>query len=180
MTPQTLAAWLAKHSNAPKTALKPIATRLGVPTNYLGAALFAGQLVYENQDRIVEYTSKGTVSMGEFLHAQARQRYGEDHPLTKHLGENVDAISEAFEGTEAEARTFAEFYRQYSTVEREHRLRDQVDREAVGRGVESLADRLPGRDTIPDFPGPFGSNAGDADADDEADEPVEIPVIDAK
>ena len=192
MTTEHVAAWLLKQSDIPKKALKPLATRLGLPANHVGAALFAGQIVYENQDTIVEYASKGGVTVGEFLHERARDRYGEDHPLTRHLGENVEAISEAFEGTEEEARTFAEFYRQYREVDREHRLRDGIDLDVP----ESLRERLPDRDSIPDrnaipgrdsmpgrdaIPGKeaLSNLRGDSDADD-AEEVVDIPVTDSK
>ncbi|WP_435177954.1 hypothetical protein [Halorussus sp. AFM4] len=209
MTKEALASWLLKQSDVPLTVLKPVATRLGISTNYVGAALFAGQIVYENQDTIVEYTSRGGVTVGEFLRERARERYGPDHPLTRYLGENVEAITEAFEGTEAEARTFAEFYRQYRAVDRDHRLRDEVDADALAAVAdrlparEDLADRvrlpdresLPGRDSLPgrgDLPGrddlPGADDLPDADAvpgverdgdDADRDEVVDIPVDDA-
>ncbi|WP_135851039.1 hypothetical protein [Halorussus salinus] len=119
MTTHHLASWLLKHSDVPVTVLKPVATRLGVSTNYLGAALFAGQLVYENQETIVKYADRGGVRVGGFLHRRAVERYGEDHALTQHLGENVAALDEAFEGTEEEAVTFAEFYRRLRAVDRD-------------------------------------------------------------
>jgi hypothetical protein len=114
-----IASWLVKHSDIPLTVVKPVATKLGISTNYLGAALFAGQIVYENQGTIVKYANTSGVAIGGFLHEQAAERYGEDHALTEYLGENVAALNEAFEGTEEEAVTFAEFYRQFRTVERD-------------------------------------------------------------
>jgi len=119
MTTHHLASWLLKHSDVPLTVVKPVATRLGVSTNYLGAALFAGQLVYENQETIVKYADRGGVRVGGYLHRRAVERYGEDHALTQHLGENVAALDEAFEGTEEEAVTFAEFYRRLRAVDRD-------------------------------------------------------------
>lgn len=119
MTTHHLASWLVKHSDIPLTVVKPVASKLGVSTNYLGAALFAGQIVYENQGTIVKYADRGGVRVGEFLHGRAVERYGEEHPLSQHLGENVAALDEAFEGTEEEAVTFAEFYRQLRAVDRD-------------------------------------------------------------
>jgi hypothetical protein len=179
MTAQALAKWIAEHSNVPQKALKPLATRLGVPSNYVGAALFAGQVVYENQEAIVTYAGKGGVTVGEFLHARSRERYGPDHPLTEHFRENTAAISEAFEGTEAEARTVAEFYRQYRKVDREHRFTDAVNSgqrfaDASDRGVlGAVSDAMPGRDAISNL-------RGGADIDADPDEAVEIPVTDAR
>ena len=165
MTKEAVAAWLMEHSSVPQTVLKPLATRVGVPANYLGAALFAGQLVYENQETIVTYAGKGGVTVGEFLHERSRKRYGEDHPLTRYLGENVDAITEAFEGTEEEARTFAAFYRQYRAADREHRLTGTFDLDAL----TSVRDRMPGRDSLPHLRG------GDADDEDVTEIPVTTP-----
>lgn len=145
MTKEAVASWLMEHSSVPNTVLKPLATKLGLSANHLGAALFAGQIVYENQDTVVTYASKGGVTVGEFLHERARQRYGEDHPLTRSLGENVDAITEAFEGTEEEAQTFAEFYRRYRAVDREYRLTGKFDLGAF----EKITDAIPGRESIP-------------------------------
>ncbi|NHN58955.1 MULTISPECIES: hypothetical protein [Halorussus] len=195
MTKEALASWLLKQSDVPLTVLKPVATRLGISTNYVGAALFAGQIAYENQDTIVKYTSKGGVTVGEFLYERSRDRYGPDHPLTQHLGENVEAITEAFAGTEEEARTFAEFYRRYRAVDRRHRLRDEVDASALS----SVADRLPGRDDVPgpddlpdrtDLPGAdslpdagaLSGLRGDGDDPDDADpeDVVDIPVTGPK
>src|SRR6056297_1786604 len=114
-----IASWLVKHSDIPLTVVKPVATKLGISTNYLGAALFAGQIVYENQGTIVKYADRGGVRVGGFLHRSAVERYGEEHALTQHLGENVAALDEAFEGTEEEAVTFAEFYRRLRAVDRD-------------------------------------------------------------
>jgi hypothetical protein len=119
MPTQQIASWLLKHSDVPLTVIKPVATRLGISTNHLGAALFAGQIVYENQDTIVEYANRGGLTVGRFLHERAAERYGEDHALTRYLGENVEALNEAFEGTEEEAVTFAEFYRQFRQADRD-------------------------------------------------------------
>lgn len=180
-----LASWLLKRNDVPLSVVKPVASRLGVSTNYLAAALFAGQLVYENQETVVTYASKGGVTVGEFLHERSRQRYGEDHPLTEYLGENVDAITEAFEGTEAEARTFAEFYRQYRAVDRDHRLRDEVGLDVFERFADRLpgADRMPGTDRLPGTDELPNADAipelgGSVHATADADDAVEIPVID--
>jgi len=135
MPTQHITSWLLKHSDIPLTVIKPVATRLGISTNHLGAALFAGQIVYENQDTIVEYANRGGLTVGRFLHERAAERYGDDHALTRYLGENVEALSEAFEGTEEEAVTFAEFYRQFR----------QVDRDTPGLGPgEGLLDTAKG------------------------------------
>ncbi|NEU57131.1 hypothetical protein [Halorussus sp. MSC15.2] len=167
MTTHHIASWLMEHSSVPKTVLKPVATKLGVSTNYVGAALFAGQIVYENQDTVVTYTGKGSVTVGQFLHEQSRRRYGDDHPLTEYLGENVDAVTEAFEGTEEEARSFAEFYRRFRAVDRDYRLRDGID---VGV-PESVTDRMPDADSIPSL----GGNADETDPSDAVDIPVTDP-----
>jgi uncharacterized protein YjbJ (UPF0337 family) len=119
MPTQHIASWLLEHSDVPLTVIKPVATRLGISTNHLGAALFAGQIIYENQDTIVEYANRGGLTVGRFLHERAAERYGEDHALTVSLGENVEALNEAFEGTEEEAVTFAEFYRQLRQADRD-------------------------------------------------------------
>lgn len=178
MTKEALASWVLEHSSVPQTVLKPLATRLGVPLNHVGAALFAGQLVYENQDAIVEYGTKGGVAVGEFLRQRAGQRYGEDHPLTQYLGENVDAITEAFEGTEAEARTFAEFYRRYRSVDRERRLSDGVDFDVRER-LPEVPDAVPGRDAIPDFdPKESITDLGGTDAIPEFSSTDRLPDLD--
>ena len=146
MTKEAALSWLLEHGSVPTAVLKPVATKLGISTNYLGAALFAGQVVYENQETIVTYANKGGITVGQFLYERSRERYGEDHPLTRHLKGNVDAITEAFEGTEEEARTFAAFYRRYRAVDRRHRLTDEVDLDAF----ESLAETVPDvRGTVP-------------------------------
>lgn len=117
MTKKHIAKWLLEQSDVPLKVVKPVATRLGISTNYVGAALFAGQIIYENQEAIVKYTDRGGVHVGEFLHARAAVRYGEDHPLTEHLRENTDALDEAFDGSEQEALNFAEFYRRLRVVD---------------------------------------------------------------
>lgn len=184
MPSEQVASWLMEHSSVPQTVLKPVALRLGVSTNHLGAALFAGQLVYENQDVIVEYANKGGITVGEFLHERSRKRYGESHPLTRHLRANLDAITEAFEGTEEEALTFAEFYRQYSAVDREYRLTGEIDLPVP----RSIRDAMPDLDPLPDSDALPGSDAlPDPDALPDlrgrSDEPdsdvVEIPVTDS-
>lgn len=152
-----IASWLLKHSDVPLTVLKPVATRLGVSTNHLGAALFAGQIVYENQDTIVEYANRGGVTVGSFLHERAAERYGEDHALTEYLGENVAALNEAFDGTEEEAATFAEFYRQFRAVDRDTPdVAGEIDLPSAetGVGIPGTERRLelPGSDDLPDRP----------------------------
>ncbi|UPW00048.1 hypothetical protein M0R88_16230 [Halorussus gelatinilyticus] len=209
MTTHHLASWLVKHSDIPLTVVKPVATKLGVSTNYLGAALFAGQIVYENQGAIVKYADRGGVKVGEFLHRRAVERYGEDHALTRHLGENVAALDEAFEGSEEEAVTFAEFYRQLRTIDRDTpslapaaRL-PNTDLPDANLPEDALPDvdlsdkRLPDvdlsgvvggatgavadqRDRLADLRTEFGSD-GETDSDSESEsESVEIPVVDEK
>jgi hypothetical protein len=133
-----IASWLLKHSDVPVAVLKPVATRIGVSTNHLGAALFAGQLIYENQGAIVEYADRGGVRVGRFLHERAVERYGEDDPLTEYLGENVAALDEAFDGSEEEATTFVEFYRQLRRVDRE--TPDLSDAEVLAAAKERVSD----------------------------------------
>ncbi|MFC4552530.1 MULTISPECIES: hypothetical protein [Halorussus] len=140
MTKEAALSWLLEHGSVPTAVLKPVATKLGISTNYLGAALFAGQVVYENQETIVTYANKGGITVGQFLYERSRERYGEDHPLTRHLKGDVDAITEAFEGTEEEARTFAAFYRRYRAVDRRHRLTDEVDLDAFESLAENVSD----------------------------------------
>lgn len=150
MTTHHIASWLLRQSDVPLTVLKPLAVRLGVSTNHLGAALFAGQLVYENQGAIVEYADRGGVRVGRFLHGRAVERYGEDHPLSEYLGENVAALDEAFDGSEEEAVTFAEFYRRLRAVDRDapDRSVSELLAAATNRAVE---DRVPDpRDSAPD------------------------------
>jgi hypothetical protein len=205
MPTQHIASWLLEHSDVPLTVIKPVATKLGISTNHLGAALFAGQIVYENQDTIVEYANRGGLTVGRFLHERAAERYGEDHALTTYLGENVEALNEAFEGTEEEATTFAEFYRRFRQVDRDtptvapgEGLLDTA-RESVGesrdamRGakesVKDAADPVSGakdavrdaKSAVSDARGAVGDARGsipDVRTDSES-EAVEIPVIDA-
>jgi hypothetical protein len=183
MTKAHIAKLLLERSDVPLKVVKPVATRLGISTNYVGAALFAGQIVYENQEAIVKYADKSGVTVGEFLRARAESRYGPDHPLTEHLRENVDALNEAFEGSEQEALTFAEFYRRLRTVEWNTPdtpdapdprgvltgARDAVTgaKDAVGGAADSVPDP---RDAIGDSSGTTGAVAEDAD------EVVDIPV----
>ncbi|WP_135826275.1 hypothetical protein [Halorussus ruber] len=160
-----IASWLVKHSDIPLTVVKPVATKLGISTNYLGAALFAGQIVYENQGTIVKYANTGGVAVGGFLHDRAAEKYGEEHALTEYLGENVAALNEAFEGTEEEAITFAEFYRQFRTVERDTPdVAEEIempDAPEVGLPDATPPDaHLP--DSAPDFALPKASDLADA------------------
>ncbi|WP_276301183.1 hypothetical protein [Halorussus lipolyticus] len=152
-----IASWLVKHSDIPLTVVKPVATKLGISTNYLGAALFAGQIVYENQGTIVKYANTGGAAIGGFLHDRAAEKYGEDHSLTQYLGENVEALNEAFEGTEEEAINFAEAYRQFRSVDRDTPdVADEIDLPSAesGVGIPGTEKRLylPGTDDLPDKP----------------------------
>jgi methyl-accepting chemotaxis protein len=205
MPTQQIASWLVKHSDVPLTVIKPVATKLGVSTNHLGAALFAGQIVYENQDTIVEYANRGGLTIGRFLHEQAAERYGEDHALTASLGENVEALNEAFEGTEEEAATFAGFYRQLRQVDRDtpdlapgeglldtakesaNETRDAMNgaKESVRDAADPVGDAKDAvrdaRNAVSDARGAVGDARGsirDVRSDSES-EAVEIPVIDA-
>ncbi|MFC7080319.1 hypothetical protein [Halorussus caseinilyticus] len=170
MTVHHTASWLVKHSDVPLAVLKPVATKLGVSTNHLGAALFAGQLVYENQGTIVEYADRGGVTVGEFLRDKSAERYGDDHPLTDYLGENVAALDEAFDGSEEEATTFAEFYRRFRAVDR-----DTPDLAPTGllTGVSGAVEGAKGA-----MPDPRDA-LSDATDDTESDT-VEIPVTDKR
>jgi len=165
-----IASWLLKHSDVPLAVLKPVATKLGVSTNHLGAALFAGQLVYENQGTIVEYADRGGVTVGEFLRDKSADRYGDDHPLTEYFGANAEALAEAFEGTEEEVTTFAEFYRRLRAVDR-----DAPDLAPTGllSGVSGGLEGVKGA-----MPDPRDAVSGAAD-DGESDS-VEIPVRDKR
>ncbi|UPV74001.1 hypothetical protein M0R89_15865 [Halorussus limi] len=166
-----LASWLLKHSDVPLTVLKPVATKVGVSTNHLGAALFAGQIIYENQGAIVKYADRGGVRVGQFLHARAVERYGEDHAVTRYLDENVAALDEAFEGSEEEAVTFAEFYRQLRAIDRDtpdlsgedllSAAKDRADdaRKEAADARESAPD---GRDLVSDAKRAVGGGAKSA------------------
>ncbi|WP_137286787.1 hypothetical protein [Halorussus salinisoli] len=196
MTTHHIASWLSKQSDVPLTVLKPVATKIGVSTNHLGAALFAGQLVYENQETIVKYADRGGVHAGQFLHNKSSERYGDDHPLTEYLGENVEALDEAFEGSEEEATTFAEFYRRLRAVDRD--TPDLADQSGFLTGIRGTMTDARGAVTdakgaVTDVRGAVAKAKGtvaetkdavptptlgsDADATEES-EAVEIPVRD--